>query len=81
MRKGLAAKAVAGAWAVPLLRLDFGTLYNKFFGETERNLRDALRTAEVMSPCVLWVDEVEKAIAQDNNDSGVSRRILGTLLT
>ena len=44
--KSLAAKAVAGAWSVPLLRLDFATLYNKFYGETERNLREALKTAQ-----------------------------------
>jgi hypothetical protein len=58
--KSLAAKAIAGIWRVPLLRLDFGVLYNKFFGETERNMREALHTAEVMAPCVLWCDEIEK---------------------
>ncbi|MCZ7655024.1 MAG: AAA family ATPase [Rhodocyclaceae bacterium] len=58
--KSPAAKAVAGAWGVPLLRLDFATLYNKFFGETERNLREALASAEAMAPCVLWIDEIEK---------------------
>ncbi len=79
--KSLAAKAVAGVWGVPLLRLDFGTLYNKFFGETEKNLRDALKTATAMAPCVLWIDEIEKAIAQGDYDSGTSRRMLGTLLT
>jgi SpoVK/Ycf46/Vps4 family AAA+-type ATPase len=79
--KSLAAKAVAGLWQLPLLRLDFGTLYNKFFGETERNLRTSLATAEAMAPCVLWVDEIEKAIASGDYDSGTSRRVLGTLLT
>jgi SpoVK/Ycf46/Vps4 family AAA+-type ATPase len=79
--KSLAAKAVAGMWQIPLLRLDFGTLYNKFFGETERNLRDALKAAEAMAPCVLWIDEIEKAIASGDYDSGTSRRILGNLLT
>lgn len=79
--KSLAAKAVAGVWEVPLLRLDFGALYNKFIGETEKNLRDALRTAEVMSPCVLWIDEIEKGLAGGDGDDGVSRRVLGTLLT
>ncbi|MCP5157424.1 MAG: AAA family ATPase [Ectothiorhodospiraceae bacterium] len=79
--KSLAAKAVAGTWNVPLLRLDFGTLYNKYHGETERNLRTSLRQAEVMAPCVLWVDEIEKGISTDDSDSGTSRRILGTLLT
>jgi SpoVK/Ycf46/Vps4 family AAA+-type ATPase len=82
--KSLAAKAVAGVWGVPLLRLDFGTLYNKFFGETERNLRESLAAAESMAPCVLWIDEIEKGIAGDaagGSDGGVSRRVLGTLLT
>ena len=79
--KSLAAKAVAGMWSIPLLRFDFGTLYNKFHGETERNLREALQTAEAMSPCVLWIDEIEKAVASGDNDGGTSRRMLGTLLT
>ena len=79
--KSLAARAVAGMWSLPLLRLDFGTLYNKFFGETERNLREALQAAEAMAPCVLWIDEIEKAIASGDYDSGTSRRILGNLLT
>ena len=79
--KSLAAKAVAGAWGLALLRLDFGTLYNKFHGETERNLRDALRQAEAMAPCVLWIDEIEKGISIGDSDSGTSRRLLGTLLT
>jgi SpoVK/Ycf46/Vps4 family AAA+-type ATPase len=76
--KSLAAKAVAGMWSIPLLRFDFGTLYNKFHGETERNLREALQAAEAMSPCVLWIDEIEKAIASGDNDGGTSRRMLGT---
>jgi len=79
--KSLAARAVAGVWNVPLLRLDFGALYNKFHGESERNLRESLKTAEVMAPCVLWMDEIEKGIAVGDNDGGTSRRMLGTLLT
>lgn len=79
--KSLAAKAVAGLWGLPLLRLDFATLYNKYFGETERNLREALRMAERMSPCVLWMDEIEKGLATGDMDNGVSQRVLGTLLT
>ena len=63
--KSLAAKSVAGAWALPLLRLDFATLYNKFYGETERNLRESLKTAAVMAPCVLWIDEIEKGLASE----------------
>jgi len=79
--KSMAAKAVAGLWGLPLLRLDFGCLYNKFFGETERNLREALKLAEQMAPCVLWMDELEKGLATGDMDSGVSQRVLGTLLT
>jgi len=80
--KSLAAKAVAGSWGVPLLRLDFATLYNKYYGETERNLRQALKAAEAMAPCVLWIDELEKGLALDTgSDDGLSRRVLGTLLT
>jgi SpoVK/Ycf46/Vps4 family AAA+-type ATPase len=80
--KSLAAKAAAGALGVPLLRLDFGALYNKYHGETERNLRESLATAEVMSPCVLWLDEIEKGLSANSDaDSGTSKRVLGTLLT
>jgi hypothetical protein len=81
--KSLAAKAAAGIFGVPLLRLDFGVLYNKYFGETERNLRKALDTAEVMSPCVLWMDEIEKGVASsgEDDDGGLSRRVMGELLT
>jgi AAA+ superfamily predicted ATPase len=79
--KSLAAKAAASILGVPLLRLDFGALYNKYHGETERNLRESLRTAEVMSPCVLWLDELEKGLAGGNDETGTSRRVLATLLT
>ncbi len=81
--KSLAAKSVAGMWGLPLLRLEMGALYNKFIGETEKNLREAIKTAEVMAPCVLWIDEIEKAISGGGGDSdnGISRRMLGTLLT
>lgn len=79
--KSLAAKAVAGIWGLPLLHLDVGALFNKYHGETEKNLRKALETAEVMSPCVLWVDEIEKAFGTSENDGGTSQRVLATLLT
>ncbi len=79
--KSLAARAAAGILGVPLLRLDFGSLYSKWHGESEKNLRDSLRAAEALSPCVLWVDEMEKALAAGDGDSGVSRRVLGTFLT
>src|SRR5690606_37534178 len=72
--KSLAAKAVAGSWGVPLLRLDFGSLYNKYHGETERNLRESLKSAEIMSPCILWIDEIDKGIATSDSDGGTSKR-------
>ncbi len=79
--KSLAARAAAGIFGVPLLRLDFGTLYSKWHGESEKNLRESLAAAEALAPCVLWVDEIEKSLATDSGDSGVSRRVLGTFLT
>ena len=81
--KSMLAKAIAGGFGVPLLRLDFGTLYDKFHGETEKNLRNALASAEQLSPCVLWIDEIEKGLAggSGEGDGGVSRRVLGYLLT
>jgi SpoVK/Ycf46/Vps4 family AAA+-type ATPase len=79
--KSLAAKAVAGIFGVPLLRLDFGALYDKYHGETEKNLRDALKTASLMEPCVLWMDEIEKGLSVSDADEGTSKRILGSLLT
>ncbi|HMB90691.1 MAG TPA: AAA family ATPase [Rhodothermales bacterium] len=79
--KSLAAKAVAGTWGVPLLRLDFGALYDKYFGETERRTREALKMAETMQPCVLWIDEIEKGVATGEGENGTTRRVLGTMLT
>ncbi|MDH5631012.1 MAG: AAA family ATPase [Gammaproteobacteria bacterium] len=79
--KSLAAKAVAGMWGVPLLRLDFGAIYNKYHGESEKNLRESLKMAELMEPCVLWLDEIEKGISTGESDGGTSMRILATLLT
>jgi SpoVK/Ycf46/Vps4 family AAA+-type ATPase len=79
--KSLAAKATAGIFGLPLLRLDFAALYNKYHGETERNLRDSLRTADVMAPCVLWIDEIEKGIAGRGGETGTTQRVLGSFLT
>lgn len=81
--KSMAARVIAGSWRVPLLRLDFAGLYDKFTGETERKLREALRAAEAMAPAVLWIDEIEKGLSTGDpgSDGGVSRRVLGSLLT
>lgn len=81
--KSLTAKATAAAWGLPLLRLDIAALYDKYHGETERKLREVLAAAEGMQPVVMWIDEIEKGLAGEggSNDGGVSRRVLGTLLT
>ncbi|MDH4107345.1 MAG: AAA family ATPase [Gammaproteobacteria bacterium] len=79
--KSLAAKATAGVFGVPLLRLDFAALYNKYHGETERNLRTSLRTADTMAPCVLWIDEIEKGLAGRGGETGTTQRVLGSFLT
>lgn len=79
--KSLAAKAIAGMWGVPLLRFDFGALYDKYVGASEKNLRASLETAEKLSPCVLWIDEIEKGLSVHDHDGGASQRILGMLLT
>jgi ATPase family associated with various cellular activities (AAA) len=82
--KSLAAKAIAASWQVPLFRMDFGALYDKWQGESERKLRDALRVADAMQPCVLWMDEVEKGLAGGDGSgdgTGAGKRMLGTLLT
>lgn len=79
--KSVAAKAAAGIFGVPLLRLDFGAIHNKYIGESERNLREALATAETMAPCVLWIDEIEKGVSTGEGDNGTSRRLLGSFLT
>src|SRR6266446_5281436 len=81
--KSLAAKAVAKTWSLPLLRLEPGRLFDKFIGESEKNLDRALATAERMAPCVLMIDEIEKgfaSVASSDSDGGLSRRILGRLL-
>jgi len=82
--KSLSAKAVATGWNRPLLRLDPSSLYDRFVGESERRLRDALAQAEAMAPIVLWIDEIEKGFASaasQSTDGGLSQRMFGTLLT
>lgn len=81
--KSLTAKAIATAWGVPLLRLDLGSLKSKFVGESEGNLRKALSVIEVIGRCVVWLDEIEKALAgatQGAADGGVSADALGSIL-
>ncbi|NJL23802.1 MAG: AAA family ATPase [Calothrix sp. SM1_5_4] len=83
--KSMAAKAIAAAWSLPLLKLDAGRLFDKYIGESERNFRRAIRAAEAMSPCVFWIDEIEKAMPAGEGgggaDSGLSKRLFGAFLT
>jgi hypothetical protein len=82
--KSLAAKAIARAWQLPLLKLDAGRLYEKYVGESEKNFRRATRLAEAMAPVVLWIDEMEKAFASGTSadaDGGLSQRLFASFLT
>jgi len=81
--KSLSAKAAAKLFEVPLLRLDMGKLMGKYLGESEANFRKAINLAEAISPCVLWVDELEKAFAGIGGDGGheVTTRLFGSFLT
>ncbi len=79
--KSLAAKVASKVLGVPLLRMDLASVHDKYVGESERRLRESLEAAVVMSPCVVWIDEIEKALATSDGDAGSSQRILGTFLT
>ena len=83
--KSLSAKAIAGLWHLPLLRLDVGAVMNAFVGSSEENMRKAIRIAESLSPCILWLDEIEKGFSgmggRNDADGGVSRRVFATFLT
>jgi SpoVK/Ycf46/Vps4 family AAA+-type ATPase len=79
--KSLTAKMIGGLWRLPLLRLDVGALFGSLVGEAEERTRIALKLAETVAPCVLWIDEMEKALAHGGADSGTSTRVFGTILT
>ena len=79
--KSLTAKMIGGLWRLPLLRLDIGAIYGSLVGESEENARRALKLAETIAPCVLWIDELEKAISMGAGDGGTSMRVFGTLLS
>lgn len=82
--KSLTAKCVASAWNMPLLRLDMGKIFQGIVGSSESNMRLALKTAEAISPSILWIDEIEKGLAGaggNGGDGGTSTRVFGTLLT
>jgi SpoVK/Ycf46/Vps4 family AAA+-type ATPase len=81
--KSLSAKAVASEFGVPLLRFDFGRVFNSLVGSSEQRMRQALKAVESMSPCVLFCDEIDKGLAGlgGSGDSGTSQRVFGTFLT
>jgi ATP-dependent 26S proteasome regulatory subunit len=83
--KSLCAKAVASLWNLPLLRFDLGQMFSSLVGSSEENVRRALQTAESVAPVILWVDEIDKALAGSSDfagsDAGTSTRVFGTLLT
>lgn len=80
--KSLSAKSISANWKLPLYRLDFATVQGSFVGQSEQQLKDALTTAENVSPCILWIDEIEKGLsgAAGANDGGVSTRMVGQFL-
>ncbi len=81
--KSLTAKAISAMWQLPLLRLDMGKIFSGVVGSSEENMRKAIKTAEAVSPSILWIDEIEKGFggASSSGDSGTSMRIFGTFLT
>ena len=83
--KSLISKAIGTAFNVPTVKLDIGALFNSLVGESESRTRDALKLAEAMSPCVLWIDEIDKGLAgasgSGSGDSGVTRRVFGTIIS
>ena len=83
--KSLTAKAIGNEWSMPLVRFDLGAVFQSTVGSSEANIRNALKVAEAVSPCILWIDEIEKGLAgsggSGNLDSGVGLRVFGTILT
>jgi SpoVK/Ycf46/Vps4 family AAA+-type ATPase len=79
--KSLTAKAVANMWQMPLLRFDIGKIFGQYVGQSEQNMRDALSIAEAISPCILWIDELEKAFAGASGGHETTIRVLGSFLT
>jgi SpoVK/Ycf46/Vps4 family AAA+-type ATPase len=81
--KSLSAKVIAHEWKLPLLGLDFGRLFASLIGQSEQRVRKMIEISEALAPCVLWVDEIDKAFAgsQNSGDSGTTSRVLSTFLT
>lgn len=78
--KSLSAKAIAVKWQMPLYLLDFATVQGRYVGQSEQQLKEALETAEHVSPCILWIDEIEKGLSGAAGDSGVTNRMIGQFL-
>lgn len=78
--KSFSAKMVAKEWELPLFRFDIGSIYDKWMGESERKMKEALEFIDNVSPCILWVDEIEKALAVSDGGNDTSKRILGQFL-
>jgi SpoVK/Ycf46/Vps4 family AAA+-type ATPase len=78
--KSLSAKAIAAEWGLPLYRLDLASIMGQYVGQSESRMREALDTADRVAPCVLWIDEIEKGLAGQNDSTGVGRRLLGQFL-
>ena len=80
--KSLTAKSIAQSWSMPLLRLDVGRLFSGLVGSSEARTRETIARAEAMSPCILWIDEIDKGFGGDaRSDGGTSQRVLASLLT
>jgi len=80
--KSLTAKSISKSWSMPLLRLDVGRLFSSLVGSSEARTRETISRAEAMSPCILWIDEIDKGFGGDaRSDGGTSQRVLASLLT
>lgn len=78
--KSLSAKMAAKAWSLPLFRFDIGSVYDKWVGESEKKMRQALRFLDNVAPCVVWIDEIEKGLAVSDGGNDTGRRVLGQFL-
>ncbi|MCR4791792.1 MAG: AAA family ATPase [Lachnospiraceae bacterium] len=78
--KSLTAKLVAQEWNLPLFRFDIGSVFDKWVGESEKKMREALQFIENVSPCLLWIDEIEKVLATSDSGNETGKRVLGEFL-
>lgn len=78
--KSLSAKMVAHEWALPLFRFDIGSIYDKWVGESEKKMKEALQFIDNVSPCVVWIDEIEKALSVSDSGNDTGKRVLGQFL-